>query len=143
MFDKIELEIISPERIVLACQARMVTLPGSSGYFSVLAGHIPLISTLEPGSLIVYDEEKIITERLFITEGFTEVNQVRCLVLVQDVIPVEKLDKETITQKITDLNEDIEDAKDDKERHTLRRLLAIEDAKLRVLKDTTLQSPQI
>ena len=142
MFGNIELEVLSPEKIVLVIQAKMVTLPGTIGYFSVLAGHIPLISTLKPGSLIVYDEDQLIIEHLFLTEGFVEVNQVRCLVLVQGVIPVAKLEKKAIQQGITNLNEDLEDAKDDTERNALRQNLAIEEAKLQVIKDT-LQSPPI
>jgi F0F1-type ATP synthase epsilon subunit len=45
MMDKIAFDLVSPERLLLSEQADMVTVPGSDGYFGVLTGHMPLIST--------------------------------------------------------------------------------------------------
>jgi F-type H+-transporting ATPase subunit epsilon len=45
------LEIISPEKIIFTGEAELVTLPGLSGSFSILDRHAPIISALKGGVL--------------------------------------------------------------------------------------------
>ena len=49
MADKIAFDLVSPERLLLSENAEMVTIPGTEGEMGVMAGHMPLISTLQPG----------------------------------------------------------------------------------------------
>jgi F-type H+-transporting ATPase subunit epsilon len=72
MTDKISFDLVSPERLLLSEQADMVTVPGSDGYFGVLAGHMPLISTLRPGMIDVKGGDKG-DAKYFILGGFAEV----------------------------------------------------------------------
>lgn len=51
MADKLNLEIITPERKVLSLQVEEVTVPGVDGEFGVLPNHTPLISQLQTGVL--------------------------------------------------------------------------------------------
>ena len=126
---QLEFEIVSPEGIVISCHIDMVVIPGTEGYFGVLAGHIPLISTLRPGVISMYQEGKIIN-RLFIARGFAEVTQERCTVLADKVIQMSELDRPSLEQEIRDLTEDIEDAQSQAERQTLSDQLSIVKAKL-------------
>ena len=129
MVPKIEFEIVSPEGIVVSCRIDMVVIPGTEGDFGVLAGHIPMISTLRPGVITMYQEGEII-ERRFVAQGFAEVTQERCTVLVDKAIKVTELDRHSLEQEIRDLTEDIEDAQSQTERETLRHQLNIAKAKL-------------
>ena len=51
MADKIQLEVVTPERRVLAEPVDMVTIPGLDGELGILPGHTPLISQLKTGVL--------------------------------------------------------------------------------------------
>ena len=43
MADKVEFELVSPERLLVSKPVEMVVVPGSEGDFGVLIGHAPLI----------------------------------------------------------------------------------------------------
>ena len=47
-------DLVSPEKVLFDSQVVQVDVPGSEGYFGVLAGHAPLITTLRPGVLVIY-----------------------------------------------------------------------------------------
>ena len=64
-----------PERL-LATEADMVVVPGSEGDFGVLHGHAPLISTVRPGVLGVFQGNKA-EQRFFVAGGFAEVTPER------------------------------------------------------------------
>ena len=84
MADKLQFELVSPERLLLSEAVAMVVVPGSEGNFGVLPGHSLLISTVRPGVIDVYaDEQTEITERIFVSGGFAEVTAERCTVLAQ------------------------------------------------------------
>ena len=48
---QIELQIVTPERLVVQEQVDEVQIPGSEGYFGVLPGHTPLLAALAVGEL--------------------------------------------------------------------------------------------
>ena len=77
---KFELELVSPERLLLSEPVDMAVIPGSEGDFGVLAGHSLLISTLRPGVIDVYEGNKV-SERIFVSGGFAEVTPERVTVL--------------------------------------------------------------
>jgi F-type H+-transporting ATPase subunit epsilon len=88
---KFELELVSPERLVLSEPVDMAVIPGAEGDFGVLAGHSLLISTLRPGVIEVWQGETV-TERLFVGGGFAEITEARCTVLADEAIPVGEID---------------------------------------------------
>ena len=112
MADMIPFDLVSPERLLLSAEAEMVTLPGAAGYFGVLAGHAPVISTLKPGVIEVKGGEAGGT-RYFVSAGFAEVTANRLTVLAEDAIAVNTVDAATLDQKIADAEEDILQAKTD------------------------------
>ena len=129
MADLVQFELVSPERLLLSQQVEMVVVPGSEGDFGVMAGHSPLIATVRPGVIAVFEGGRV-TNRIFIAGGFAEVNGSRCTVLAEEAVDVSKLDAAAVEQEVRDLGEDVEDAKDDVERaHTAERL-AVARAKL-------------
>ena len=99
-------ELVSPERLLLSRQVGMVVVPGSEGLFGVLPRHAPLISTLIPGVIDVY-EEGAVTDRIFIAGGFAEVTEDRYTVLAEAAVPVAELDLAATEQQIVDLGEEL------------------------------------
>jgi len=127
--DRIEFELVSPERLLLSEPVEMVVVPGTEGNFGVLPGHAPLISTVRPGVIDVHDGGKI-TERIFVSGGFAEVTPERCTVLADEAIPVAELDRAAIEIRIRDAKEAIEDAKDEAGRQAGEAALAVAEAML-------------
>ncbi|MEO0393112.1 MAG: ATP synthase F1 subunit epsilon [Pseudomonadota bacterium] len=126
---KIRLELVSPEKLLLAEDVTMVVMPGTEGQFGVLADHIPLVSTLEPGVIDVYQGEKV-DQRIFVAGGFVEVDGERCVVLAEDAAPLDKLDADDIRQKCRDLKEDVGMAETDAARLIATNKLSVTEAML-------------
>jgi F-type H+-transporting ATPase subunit epsilon len=68
-----KLEIITPEQIFFSGEVTSVTLPGTSGLFTVWENHAPLISSLTKGKLSFLVEKK--ETELNIDGGFAEVSK--------------------------------------------------------------------
>jgi F-type H+-transporting ATPase subunit epsilon len=115
MADKIHFDLVSPERLLLSEAVDMVTLPGSEGYFGVLAGHAPVLTTLRPGLVDVKGGEGG-DMRIFVRGGFAEVNPTKVVVLAEEAIPLSELDAAALDERIADTEEDLGLAKSDAER---------------------------
>ncbi|HWI28198.1 MAG TPA: ATP synthase F1 subunit epsilon [Stellaceae bacterium] len=100
MAEKLQFELVSPEKLLLSEQVAMVVVPGGEGNFGVLPGHSLLISTVRPGVIDVYaDEPSAVTERIFVAGGFAEVTPERCTVLADEALPIAALDRADIEQQ--------------------------------------------
>ena len=74
--DRVEFELVSPERLLLSEGVEMVVVPGTEGDFGVLPRHTPMISTLRPGVIRVF-EKGAAKESIFVAGGFAEVTPER------------------------------------------------------------------
>jgi F-type H+-transporting ATPase subunit epsilon len=81
MADKIQLEVVTPERRLLAEPVDMVTVPGLGGELGILPGHTPLISQLQTGVLTYVQEGKSFP--LHVSGGFVEVRDDHVAVLAE------------------------------------------------------------
>ena len=81
MADKIQLEVVTPERRVLAEPVDMVTVPGLGGELGILPGHTPLISQLQTGVLTYVQDGK--SYPLHVSGGFVEVRDDHVSVLAE------------------------------------------------------------
>ena len=115
MAEKVEFELVSPEELLMSQLVDMVVVPGGEGYYGVLAGHIPMITSVKPGAICVYEENRV-TDRIFVTGGFAEVTQERITVLVEGAVKVSELNRTKVEQNLKDFREDVEDAKTDEEK---------------------------
>lgn len=116
MADKVAFELVSPERLLLSVSAEMVVVPGSEGDFAVLAGHAPMLSTLRPGAIEVYEGDKV-QDRIFVGGGFAEISNDRLTVLAEEAMPFAEVDRAKLEQSLNDATEDLEDAKSDEARY--------------------------
>ena len=113
MADKVQFELVSPEKLLLSEAVAMVVVPGSEGNFGVLPGHSLLISTVRPGIIDVYsDEPTQITERIFVSGGFAEVTPERCTVLADEALPLASLDRAATEQQAKSLEATVASLRD-------------------------------
>lgn len=94
MADKVKFELVSPEKLLLSEDVAMVVVPGGEGNFGVLPGHSLLISTVRPGIIDVYaDDQRSVSQRIFVSGGFAEVTPERCTVLADEALPIGEIDR--------------------------------------------------
>jgi F-type H+-transporting ATPase subunit epsilon len=86
----IELEIVSPMRLVLSRPVDMVVMPGYEGDLAAMENHAPMITLLRGGVIALYDGANVVS-RFFVGGGFAEITPERCTILADDVVPVEEL----------------------------------------------------
>jgi len=129
--DKMNFELVSPEKLLLSQDAEMVVVPGSEGDLGVLAGHAPVISELRPGTISVFDGNSV-TARLFVGGGFVEVTADRCAVLAEEAMPMEEIDRASVEKELSDLRDDLS-AADDAARRGIETRIAVAQAKLEAL----------
>src|SRR6202011_617530 len=91
MPDRLEFELVTPERLLFSEPVEMVVVPGTEGNFGVLPGHAPLISTIRPGMIDIY-EGQTVTRQIFIVSGIAEVTAERCTVLADEAVSPDTLD---------------------------------------------------
>ena len=90
MADTIQLEIVTPERLVVNEAAEYIEIPGKTGYLGVLPGHAPLISELAAGELSYRTGNQ--TKRVAVAWGFAEVLQTKVTVLAETAEKAEEID---------------------------------------------------
>jgi F-type H+-transporting ATPase subunit epsilon len=129
MADKVEFELVSPERLILSQAVDMVVVPGAEGDFGVLPGHALLLSTVRPGIIAVHNDGAV-RERIFVGGGFAEVTPERCTVLADEAVPVQDIDRAAVEGRLKDLRDDLADAKSDQERALLTRRVQVAEAML-------------
>jgi F-type H+-transporting ATPase subunit epsilon len=100
MPDRVQFELVTPERLVLSTEVEMVVVPGSEGNFGVLPGHSPLISTIRPGMIEIYETRPNISERIFVVSGIAEVTPERCTVLAEEAMAPNSLDRTVIEAEL-------------------------------------------
>ncbi|MBI29224.1 MAG: ATP synthase epsilon chain [Alphaproteobacteria bacterium MarineAlpha5_Bin11] len=103
---KISFDLVSPESLIFSDQVGMVIIPGKDGDIGVLPGHTKLLSSLRPGRVMVYGEEKKLLKSYFVAGGFVEINPEKCILLAENVDDLNNLDKEAIDSEIRKLQLD-------------------------------------
>ena len=105
---KISFDLVSPENLIFNDEVGMIIVPGKDGDFGVLPGHSKVMSSLRPGRVMVYGEDKNLLKAFFVSGGFAEVNPEKCIVLAESVDEINSLEKSSIEKQIQDL-EGVED----------------------------------
>jgi len=91
---KIDLQIVTPEKIAFQGEADQVSLPTKNGQITILPKHISLVSTIKHGELIIKNEGKEVLMAVY--GGFVEIrkNQVRIMTDVAE--RVDEIDEEKV-----------------------------------------------
>lgn len=97
MENKLRLEIVTPyglvlNGLVLSEDVDEITAAGTEGEFGVLPGHVPFITTLKVGMLILKRDN--VTEYVFINSGYAEVFGDKVVILADSAEKAEDIDVE-------------------------------------------------
>ena len=108
MEDIFKLEIISPEKIILSEDVKMVTLPSYEGDMGVLKNHISIITFLRPGIIKVQKKDGNIND-FFAQDGTVEYFNDNLIVLSASVMNIKDLSKEFVDNLNKDTQEKLAD----------------------------------
>jgi len=102
---KLSLEVVAPEKMVMARAVDMVTISGAEGDFGVLPGHAALVSSIRPGFLEIEDNKQ--SEKMFIGGGFIEVLEDKVSILATEILSSEQINISECEKKISEYNSDL------------------------------------
>ncbi|MGH9007842.1 MAG: ATP synthase F1 subunit epsilon [Acidimicrobiales bacterium] len=108
-------EILTPEGEVFNGDVEMVSTRTTLGQIGILARHAPLLATLEPTELRLYQTETEVI-RYAQAEGYLQVGGNRALLLVEEAHPIADLDADALRERLRIAEEELEQAADDTER---------------------------
>ena len=119
-----QFELVSPDALLKDTTAAMVIVPGMDGDFGVLPGHSPMMSTIRPGVVELYESEGGDAERLFVKGGLAQVTPTGLTILAEEALPLSDVDLDDLAVSITAAAKSVEDAEDDVARERAERELA-------------------
>ena len=129
--NKVAFELVAPEKLLFSAEVDMVVVPGSEGDFGVLPGHAPLISSVRPGVIDIYDggtDAKFLRDRIFVAGGFAEVNESRCTVLAEEAWPLRDIDAAALDARLAAARAALAAADNDAERERRTREVDVVEA---------------
>ena len=83
-------DIVTPERRLLAEEVDMVTLPGIEGQMGILRGHVPLLTTLDIGEIVLHKQND--TRHIAVGGGVVEVRPDKVTILAESAEHAEEID---------------------------------------------------
>ena len=115
MSDKFTVEIITPDKSILNSEASEVIIPSYEGQMCILKDHIPLITFLRPGFILVKSQNE---KKYYVEEGTVEFSDNKLLILTSTAKDLLNFDKNSIDQLIQVAEKKLEDMNStDKERY--------------------------
>ena len=106
MSDKFSIEIISPEKTILKLETSEVTIPSFEGQMGILKDHIPLITFLRPGIILIKDQEE---KKYYVEEGIVEFSNNKLLILTSSAHDLKNFEKRIIDRLINDAEKKLKD----------------------------------
>ena len=107
MSDKFTIEIITPDKTILKSEATEVTIPSFEGQMGILKDHIPLITFLRPGIIIVQNQEE---KKYFIEEGTVEFSDNNLLILTSTAKDLKNMKTNSINDLIDQAEKKLKDS---------------------------------
>jgi F-type H+-transporting ATPase subunit epsilon len=121
---KFPVEVLTPEGEVFKDEIEMLSTRTSVGSIGVLANHAPLLAQLEPTELRLYRSESEIV-RFAQAEGYLQFSENHALVLVEEAIAPDALDRAAFESRLSESRSAAENAEDGSE----EKARALRDAK--------------
>jgi F-type H+-transporting ATPase subunit epsilon len=104
--EQVRLEVVTPERAVLSEEVDEVVLPGARGQVGILPGHLPLLTQLGIGEMIIRTSGG--ERHFFVDSGFAEVLDDTVSVLTRECEGVSEIDIEKAQGELSVAEEEIE-----------------------------------
>jgi F-type H+-transporting ATPase subunit epsilon len=111
---KFKCQVLTPEGEVFNDEVEMVSTRTGVGSLGILANHAPLMGMLEPTELRLYKTESDIV-RYAQSEGYLQVVNNEVLLLVEDAVEPDKLDRSELEEKLRACEQEAERAEEDSE----------------------------
>lgn len=111
---KFQAEVLTPEGEVFSEEVEMLSTRTVVGSIGLLAGHEPILAMLEPTELRLYRSESDVV-RFVQAEGYLQFADNRALVLVEEAIAPDSLDRSTFETKLSEARSAAERAEEDTE----------------------------
>src|SRR3954471_20486407 len=113
---KFRVEVLTPEGQVFDDEVEMVSTRTDTGSIGVLANHAPLMGILEPTELRLYKSESDV-EKFAQGEGYLQVVDNHALVLVEEAIAPDQIDKSDIESRLRDAEQAMQGADENSEEY--------------------------
>jgi F-type H+-transporting ATPase subunit epsilon len=126
----LKLDIVTPDAVIFSGDVEMVTLPAVEGEMGVYPQHVPLMTQLVPGALIVRREGH--DTYMAVGDGFVEVTADHVAVLTDMAIPAEQIDEAKAEEARQRAQARLAEHLDDEETATVHAALANSIAQLAV-----------
>lgn len=97
----LSIEIVSPERLVLSETVQSVTVPGTEGYFTVMADHAPMMTTLKPGFITVTGEDAA-ARTFYVRGGFADVSPAGLTILAEQASSLADFDRAEVDRLLSE-----------------------------------------
>ena len=114
MTDKFTVEIISPDQTILKQETNEVIIPSFEGQMGILNNHIPLITFLRPGIIIIKAKGE---KRFYVEEGTVEFSNNNLLILTSTARDLVNLDKSKINELLQKVEANLNNQSTDKEKY--------------------------
>ena len=88
---RFKLDFVTPERLLYSAEVEQTIVPGSEGEFTILSEHSPIISSLKPGFIKIYEELSNEPIVYFVTDGFIDMASNQLTILAQSAIEKDQL----------------------------------------------------
>jgi F-type H+-transporting ATPase subunit epsilon len=113
---KFPVEVLTPEGEVFSEEVEMLSTITTVGSIGILAHHEPVLARLEPTELRLYRSEGEIV-RFAQAEGYLQFAENRVLVLVEEAIAPEQIDRPTFETKLSEARAAAGNSEDGSEEH--------------------------
>lgn len=123
MADTLHFEIVSPERLLKDAEAAMVVVPGTDGDFAAMPAHAPMMSTIRPGVVEIYETENGEPEQLFVKGGLAQISPDGLTILAEEAIDLSEVNATDLAAKISETEEELAEATDDVARAAVEKEL--------------------
>jgi F-type H+-transporting ATPase subunit epsilon len=117
--NKFQCQVLTPEGEVFNDEVEMVSTRTGVGSIGILANHAPLMGMLEPTTLRLYKSESDTLE-FAQSEGYLQVVDNQVLILVEEAIKPEDLDRSELEERLRESEQcakDAEEGSEERERH--------------------------
>ena len=94
--DTLKVDIVTPAGTVYSKDAHMVTLPAAEGQIGIYAHHVPLLTRIEPGEIIVRTDGR--DEFLAVGEGLVEITGDRVAIVTDMAVPADRIDEAKVEE---------------------------------------------
>jgi F-type H+-transporting ATPase subunit epsilon len=127
-----DVEIVTPQKVVYSGKSVSVTVPGTLGSFQVLYNHAPIVSSLDTGIVKIVDN----TDKTFFfatTPGFAEAHNNKISVLVESADEASTIDAEEAKAELQKLLDELDKAKSREEKDQFKKLCEFQANKLKAV----------